>query len=1153
VCQHCEKLHTIYFRSIRKANESGGDRYDLWNISVVFNIWCRFYVDPREYYIVDYDPTNPDTNTLVDTRELAKPLIGAFIYGPVEAAQWVNPDTGVTEDAPIGFVGFGRRDAFGAVSLDDGVTWKSTNLSESAGESSSDVVRTDIPLFDDLGGSYPGDVVNIFHAVAGNKVLVAWPSRYCESGQPNYSLDNEEPSDDQLARREAIATYLGIDLTTASSEALYLVDVYGVAGNQGSVNYAEEDDYVPNQAVGEVPYNCLWTARGVLNAGDDPRTDNVEEQSFMRWFKAERLTSGVRDVNRIETQCVAGAGCAITWQEDPDGLRGGHGEGPGEGWSGAVANSQTDVWYSYIDWENFDLVQDPRDDEGQFTIITLADYEEAVLDETLDLTQKPKVGIPFAMPMRLTNNARCNIEPVDQATGEVDPSKIKPYCIGEAVEELYSDLLTPPATEYGLKDLCVDTVTVLTGNPEQGNQKESKICVTEDGLPLVGNTAATRPRLNLFGYDSDGDVKKDVVIDSAFALVVLEEDKGLGAFGFEDDFNPDAGACTPDKEVEDCIPFDEGKNIWYFSFSMSSNDIVGGHTEDGLLASLTTQGNILNQLEVAWDEGEFYPVRSTADMWNFESDGGTDYNYDIYNTEIARRGSLLAQNITNVHKDTSSVKAKDGLLALPSWKQGAMNQGGPADVMMRRIVMEKNSNWSLSKDGNPYAFRNMDCDSWAYADGSNPYYPEGVCLDSATNLSAVVPDTCQNSETGILEDCPTVDLTDGTTFGTGTLDPILRGSEIEEPNKTKVLTWHSCPAEFEVVSSTDETIAPVTCDTDARANDSTLTDQSWYNPLDVAKGHRGFLDGDFVMVLYAWSPNWRLNTVGHDRYELYVRRSFDGGETWTTLPNNFTTVDGDKYDGLGTVTCETYRSDQTQASGNLLEPRVCVSYDAGAAEQARNVTQHQSMRITTLDPRYAPTAGTITSDLLGWAPPDYTTDTGAHEDERDPSRFFIVFETGDNTTSAEGEPEPMDLFYSRAVLFGDHYQVWAEEDEIGSAPDTETICYPSNPHGDTDPVTGVPAELIGSGFCNEFDQMEQGIPGLEASEASVTANPGGQFLYATWAEMLHNDAGEMVESDAMVRRVWWIDDYVSDTYGWDFGQGPQDNTVSPARQPKKTK
>ncbi|MFW2333858.1 choice-of-anchor O protein, partial [Ilumatobacter sp.] len=294
--------------------------------------------------------------------------------------------------------------------------------------------------------------------------------------------------------------------------------------------------------------------------------------------------------------------------------------------------------------------------------------------------------------------------------------------------------------------------------------------------------------------------------------------------------------------------------------------------------------------------------------------------------------------------------------------------------------------------------------------------------------------------------------------------------------------------------------------------------------------HRGFLDGDFVMMLYAWSPNWRLNTVGHDRYELYIRRSFDGAGSWTTLPASFTASDGVSYTGDGTVSCETYRTTEQQQQGDSAEPRACYGYAAGANEQARNVTQHQSMRITTLDPRYAKTPASIDVDDpygSGYALTD--------EDVRDPSRYFIVFETGDNTTTADGEPEPLDLFYSRAVNFGDDYQVWAEEADL-------SVCYPSDPHGDD-----VPATLVGSGFCNEFDQLEQGKPGLEASEASLAANPGGEFMYAAWAQALIDDSkvkdkdkkdkSVLVESDAMARRVWWIDDYIP-TNAWDFGQGP---------------
>jgi hypothetical protein len=468
------------------------------------------------------------------------------------------------------------------------------------------------------------------------------------------------------------------------------------------------------------------------------------------------------------------------------------------------------------------------------------------------------------------------------------------------------------------------------------------------------------------------------------------------------------------------------------------------------------------------------------------------------------------------------------------WKQGIMQQGGPADVMFRRIIIPRGWNPAIPpnpknpRSGNPYAFRNMVCDEWLYGRGNdgmpeNPNYPDGLCMASATNLSGYIPDSCTDSQEGGDELCPQVDLSQGTTFGVGDTNPVLQGNQVD-PNQTKVLSWHQCPASFTTVSSSDG-LEVLNCDTDLRTDASTLQDQSWYNPLDVAKGHRGFLDGDFVMVLYAWSPNWRLNAKGSDRYELYIRRSFDGGETWTTLPSNYSHADGTSWSGAGTTTCETFRSTET-GTGDIVEPRVCNEYGAGAAEQSRNVTQLKSMRTTTLDPRFAmtgsPRGDSITADPFGVG----TTAWADTEDVRNPSRYFIVYETGDNTTTAEGEPEPLDLFYGRGVMFGDHYQVWAEEDDL-------SVCYPSDPH-DVD----VPEELIGSEFCNEFDQMEQGSPGLEASEASLEANPGGQFLYGVWAEVEHPAVGseinwdEVLSSDAKVRRVWWIDDYISETEAW---------------------
>jgi hypothetical protein len=136
--------------------------------------------------------------------------------------------------------------------------------------------------------------------------------------------------------------------TTYGKDNLYLYDLFGVKGNQGSVDYTLQG--FPE--VGEVPFSCVWTARGKLIAGDDASTTDTAEATHVVWTKPERLTSGARDANLPAVDCAAGAGCVLTWQEDPEGLRPGQGLGPGEGWSGAVANGKTDIWYSFIGYDD---------------------------------------------------------------------------------------------------------------------------------------------------------------------------------------------------------------------------------------------------------------------------------------------------------------------------------------------------------------------------------------------------------------------------------------------------------------------------------------------------------------------------------------------------------------------------------------------------------------------------------------------------------------------------------------------------------------------------------------------------------------------------------------------------------------------------------
>ncbi len=435
---------------------------------------------PIEYYNID--------DLLVKTEEKAKPLINVFVYGPVNAFD---------DFSQSGFAGHGRRDSFGAVSLDDGQTWKVTNLSNSAEKSSFEledpipdpgeiatidtaftvddpdgvaitvaewtdvnttfgrlevagdadsrdlvVIRNAVtlePLFRDRADrdgdfeqtrsvpvpdapcwvqagvdgvfgpvtqvantpeecngeavpavpeitAYPGDVNNVFHSTAGNKVIVAWQSKFCQAGFPGFALDDET--------KDTLATYLEIDNTVD----LYLQDLFVVGGSQQSVDYRDQEDFDGQYAdVAEVPYNCLWSARGILR--EDPEALGTTE---LVWLQAERLTSGRRDVNRIETQCVAGAGCAVTWQEDPEGLRPGEGEGPGTGWAGSTTASKTDIWYSFIEWEDFDIV----DVNGE--LVPLADN---IMD-----SGRPTPAVPMMVPVRLTNNDRCSFPVVGDET-----------------------------------------------------------------------------------------------------------------------------------------------------------------------------------------------------------------------------------------------------------------------------------------------------------------------------------------------------------------------------------------------------------------------------------------------------------------------------------------------------------------------------------------------------------------------------------------------------------------------------------------------------------------------------------------------------------------------------------------------------------------
>jgi hypothetical protein len=205
-----------------------------------------------------------------------------------------------------------------------------------------------------------------------------------------------------------------------------------------------------------------------------------------------------------------------------------------------------------------------------------------------------------------------------------------------------------------------------------------------------------------------------------------------------------------------------------------------------------------------------------------------------------------------------------------------------------------------------------------------------------------------------------------------------------------------------------------------------------------ARSHRGFVRGDFVVTAYAWSPNWAAARNGRDRYNFYVRRSFDGGRSWTTTPADL--------GGVGVYYCREWRSDPNSpdddGSGN--EPPIFPGFDpdcidwcqpddpecvitgepvaAGAFEPARKVSMFDNNKETSSDPR------------VGATPPVYPLDGRDGtlpvlrfvEDEYVDNVFFVAWGGGENVESTGGtaitpEAAPTDLWYTRSVDYGDHY------------------------------------------------------------------------------------------------------------------------------------
>ncbi len=333
---------------------------------------------------------------------------------------------------------------FVAMSLDNGKSWKKYQVSDSADKSSINVswdVSDPPDGVPENNQPYPGHSHKPTMDVQGNNILVAWLDKYCPSGDP-----------------------LGLD----DDPENVVEDYFHVKGPQKTINYdlpcqlEDGSDCAPNgKAVYEVPFSCVWTARGEFVQEEETGLYEIV------WRKPQQFTSGMRDANKIWLSATS-PGFAMTWQEDPDGLRAGKGAGPGVGWSGATTNHGADIWFSKINMPDFLLV----------------------VDDTLETKWDPLVNYDY--PVRITDNEKCN--------GDTDT---KLYC------QAYCE-----GSECVTNDL-----DMLSLSQDDGPYNAT----------LDGDTGASRPAMKILKTNATvtNDQGETVSADEYVVILGYEETKGL--------------------------------------------------------------------------------------------------------------------------------------------------------------------------------------------------------------------------------------------------------------------------------------------------------------------------------------------------------------------------------------------------------------------------------------------------------------------------------------------------------------------------------------------------------------------------------------------------------------------------------------------------
>ncbi|MEA1989656.1 MAG: choice-of-anchor O protein, partial [Pseudomonadota bacterium] len=138
----------------------------------------------------------------------------------------------------------------------------------------------------------------------GSNIMVTWTDKYCDA------LPGDAPPVDALPG----------DALPGDADG---------ETNQRTVSYVTRNNR-------EVPFSCTYgryatvSGAGGITWGTDP----------------VQLSDGSRDAKQDVSKVNSLGKSVVTWQEDPQGLMIGGGDGPGHGASGATANHGTDIWFT---------------------------------------------------------------------------------------------------------------------------------------------------------------------------------------------------------------------------------------------------------------------------------------------------------------------------------------------------------------------------------------------------------------------------------------------------------------------------------------------------------------------------------------------------------------------------------------------------------------------------------------------------------------------------------------------------------------------------------------------------------------------------------------------------------------------------------------